>query len=38
MNMVDAYARVTRSLGVCFTSLDAAQIGDNVTCTVFSNQ
>ena len=26
------------SLGVCFTSLDAAQIGDNVTCTVFSNQ
>jgi cysteine-rich repeat protein len=26
------------SLGVCFTSLDANQIGDNVTCTVFSNQ
>ena len=26
------------SLGVCFTSIDAAQIGDNVTCTVFSNQ
>ncbi len=26
------------SLGVCFPTLDAAQIGDNVTCTVFSNQ
>ena len=26
------------ALGVCFTSLDANQIGDNVTCTVFSNQ
>lgn len=26
------------SIGVCFTALDAAQIGDNVTCTVFSNQ
>jgi len=26
------------SLAVCFTTLDAAQIGDNVTCTVFSNQ
>ena len=26
------------SLGVCFTTLDAAQIGDNVTCTVFANQ
>jgi cysteine-rich repeat protein len=26
------------ALGVCFTSLDAAQIGDNVTCTTFSNQ
>src|SRR5262249_16637722 len=26
------------SIGVCFTSLDAAQIGDNVTCTLFSNQ
>jgi len=25
------------SLGVCFTTLDAAQIGDNVTCTVFSS-
>ena len=26
------------SLGVCFPTLDAAQIGDNVTCTVFFNQ
>ena len=26
------------ALGVCFTSLDANQIGDDVTCTVFSNQ
>ncbi|MBX3027045.1 hypothetical protein KF840_19245 [bacterium] len=26
------------SLAVCFPTLDAAQIRDNVTCTVFSNQ